>query len=313
MRRHRIHPSEFMDYAPDRQGEQVRINHEQCPAGEDTRRRMYVKRSDEELDTVVAYCHNCGGVGVSKCGTAAISSWRDRVLSSDLLRREQGGAQGSPRGSGWAEVSASAAQGAGPHDKGVEEVLLPRDAEFSRTCWPKEGRVFLSRYGLTEEYPGEVFYSSSRQRIGIVIYDCDGNRERVIYRRIFAGDTAPKYMQERSRSAGQRRTMSVGSDVLVLTEDWVSSKKINRSGYDAFPLLTTSLKPEDLVHLTDEYSRVIVWLDNDNPVVKKNRDTIVNNISLLVSNVYCVSDLSDPKNYSVTKLKEVINNVISDD
>lgn len=40
--------------------EQVRVNHEGCPAGEDRRRRLYVKRVSGGL---IAYCHNCGDHG----------------------------------------------------------------------------------------------------------------------------------------------------------------------------------------------------------------------------------------------------------
>ena len=42
------------------EGEQVHINHEDCPAGTDTKKRLYIKRTDKGF---VAYCHHCQGVG----------------------------------------------------------------------------------------------------------------------------------------------------------------------------------------------------------------------------------------------------------
>lgn len=86
----------------------------------------------------------------------------------------------------------------------------------------------------------------------------------------------------------------------------MSARKVQMSGYDAFPLLTTTLKPEDMTRLTDAYDRVIVWLDNDNPVVKRNRDRIVRELSLLTK-AGCVSDKTDPKEYSIETIREVLD------
>lgn len=55
--------------------EQVRVNHEGCPAGEDTRRRLYVKKVSGGL---IAYCHNCGDHGYVRrdaYGIKEIESW----------------------------------------------------------------------------------------------------------------------------------------------------------------------------------------------------------------------------------------------
>ena len=37
-------------------GQTMRINHEECPAGKDTRRRFYITRKP---DVLLGYCHNC--------------------------------------------------------------------------------------------------------------------------------------------------------------------------------------------------------------------------------------------------------------
>jgi hypothetical protein len=46
----------ILDNAPSNMGEQIHINHTGCEAGEDKKRRLYIKRSDKGL---VAYCHHC--------------------------------------------------------------------------------------------------------------------------------------------------------------------------------------------------------------------------------------------------------------
>ena len=40
-------------------GETVRYNHTDCPAGEDTRRRLYLTRPHADPTWVLGYCHNC--------------------------------------------------------------------------------------------------------------------------------------------------------------------------------------------------------------------------------------------------------------
>lgn len=40
-------------------GTTARTNHDNCPSGEDTRRRLYVTRSDDNTG-LKCYCHNCG-------------------------------------------------------------------------------------------------------------------------------------------------------------------------------------------------------------------------------------------------------------
>jgi len=80
--------SDFIHEAPSKVGEQVRINHVNCPQGMDTRRRLYVKRISPSR--VVAFCHNCGCKG--SASTAAqmiraklIQHVYDSSLPDDLV------------------------------------------------------------------------------------------------------------------------------------------------------------------------------------------------------------------------------------
>ena len=40
-------------------GETMRVNHESCEAGEDTRQRLYLPRTQADESKVIGYCHNC--------------------------------------------------------------------------------------------------------------------------------------------------------------------------------------------------------------------------------------------------------------
>ena len=62
--------------APSNTGDQVHINHTGCEAGEDKRRRLYIKRIEQG---VVAYCHHCNESGFAKDGNSGrMSSWLNK-------------------------------------------------------------------------------------------------------------------------------------------------------------------------------------------------------------------------------------------
>jgi len=69
--------------APSNMGEQVHVNHTGCEAGEDKKRRLYIKRTDKGL---VAYCHHCNEKGFASDNSARLSTW---LTSSTKTTKEQ--------------------------------------------------------------------------------------------------------------------------------------------------------------------------------------------------------------------------------
>jgi hypothetical protein len=61
--------------APNNIGEQVHVNHSGCEAGEDKKRRLYIKRTDKGL---VAYCHHCNESGFAKDEDSRLSTWMQK-------------------------------------------------------------------------------------------------------------------------------------------------------------------------------------------------------------------------------------------
>lgn len=55
-------------------GQQIHVNHVGCDAGVDTKRRLYIKRTDKGL---VAYCHHCSQSGFASDGqdNSRLSTW----------------------------------------------------------------------------------------------------------------------------------------------------------------------------------------------------------------------------------------------
>lgn len=62
----------ILKHAPSSINEQVHVNHEGCEAGEDKKRRLYIKRTDKGL---VAYCHHCNEKGFVTDNTSRLSTW----------------------------------------------------------------------------------------------------------------------------------------------------------------------------------------------------------------------------------------------
>ena len=58
--------------APTTMGEQIHINHVGCSSGEDTKHRLYIKRSPKGL---VAYCHHCTESLFVYDNSSRLSSW----------------------------------------------------------------------------------------------------------------------------------------------------------------------------------------------------------------------------------------------
>ncbi len=232
----RIPHADVEPYIPDGVGQQVHVNHTSCPAGTDTRRRLYIKR---EHDKVLAYCHNCNGHYVrSERGVRSVA------LIERLLAKE---------------VESPTAK----------EVQLPHDIDYNPATWPAAATAWL--YGhrfdnrMIQDY--SLGYSPSWGRVVLPVFESG----KCIFwqgRRI-EGD-GPKYISVRSAKkplfmACDPR-IPVGTAVVV--EDMLSAIRVAESlpGRMGVALLGTH-EPSQLTELLNSYKaeRVLVWLDDDEP------------------------------------------------
>jgi len=68
-----IDSKQIIKNAPSNIGQQLHVNHVGCEAGIDTKRRLYIKRTDKGL---VAYCHHCNESGFTRDNTdTRLSTW----------------------------------------------------------------------------------------------------------------------------------------------------------------------------------------------------------------------------------------------
>ena len=300
MTNHRLDPSEFLPFAPDTEGEQVNVNHADCPAGTDTKRRLYVKRI--ERGKVVAYCHHCGGRGLASPSRGD----RNPLYSSDALLARLPGVL--PEGGGAYGVAQRSIRRADKGSQVPKQKAGPSGrASFNRAEWPVEAIVWLNRFGIEDHW--KWYYEPGLGRLCYTVRDIKGQPVLKCCRALNGEPKKYLNFKEDFKDQSPRGYLGFKTDVLVITEDILSAQKCVDAGYSAFPMLSTTVKDSDLLHLTEEFKHgiIIVWTDNDNTDVRLKRNKLKDSLSLLGVSNKTIKDYKDPKYYSVKEIKEIVN------
>lgn len=271
----RLIKSSWERHAPDGAGT-VRVDHDDCPAGVDTRRRLYVTRKED--GSIIAYCHNCGNSGFHGGG----SRFRSPSLGVPLLEIEE------------------------------KELIMPERMIRDRNYWPKEMFSWLKECGihwtLAEKYG--ICYDALRHRA--VIPKLNSRGELVQYQsRRLVDDGSPKYLTNKLKNEHASDPIGSGGKTCIIVEDMISAIRLVSLGYDAVPLFTDTMKSETMLTLVGKYDTIIVWLDNDSVTVNRHADTIVTGFRLVNQKADRTHGLSDPKRYRDDEIKDVIAGVIT--
>ncbi len=274
----RIDLSEYADLFPE-EGHRVRVNHNDCPAGLDTRLRLEIKR--KENGDVICYCHHCSGWGIERIGM--VRSIHKRPVSPGI-------------------VTAST-----PY-------TLPSDIELDPTAWPKEARRWPMMYGITDDElrDNHISYSPSLKRIVIPCYSEDRNLLGYQTRRLFDDDTKPKYLTYARRGAKYflpSRGKASGLPYLCLVEDALSAIKLSRIVSHPVAVLGSDLSSVELCGILSscekDITNIFLMFDNDNPHVKANQLKVLRRLDMLSPNTKnsIVYLDKDPKEYTTEELK----------
>jgi hypothetical protein len=258
----------------------VRHNHDHCPAGVDTKRRLYVTR--KENGSVVAYCHNCGNSGAS-------------IHRRTHFRRD---------------IHSNSVASVGG------EIKMPLNIETDMSKWPIEARTWVlkAKGTLTNLQEYALAYDLDTKRVIIPKFNLDN--ELVMYQSRNVGlDDGPKYMTVKQGEADIYSPVQLTDDAdttLVICEDMMSAIKLVEIGtVDALPLFSSNVKFDKLLTHVLGYDIIIVWLDNDGVEIERHRDSLARNCRALGKNVHVVTEWSDPKKCSnriivdtITKIEE---------
>jgi len=253
----------------------VRVNHTDCSAGTDTRRRLYITRKADHPDRLVAYCHNCGEAGYA--------------TDKDELRLAFGSKRPMPTATTWANYND----------------LEPISSEHPRyMAWP-------TSYGITfdemESYGFRCDLDSGRLVLPIwstVIRNATGRFQTGVLhgyqsRAVAGALSGPKYLTVKEKEHYNLETLILSyapgvANCIVIVEDLLSAIKVSRVSKYTVPLYGTHIRSELVLDYT-KLGPVVVWLDNDNEVVHSHAKRIVSLARAFGSKVARVENHKDPK------------------
>lgn len=262
-------------------GESIRVNHEDCTAGEDTKRRLYVTR---KADVLLGYCHNC-----SKSSSMYMSkSDRYRDVSVRGIRRP------------------------------AEDYIDPELVGFNdKENIPAEADAWRIKNKLSRKDCAAftISYCPDWDAIYLPFFNMDGDRSghqlRPLHKR--GGAKYINFQKDKDTELGGIvfSTHPTSNSCLVIVEDLVSGIHIANAGYNALVNYGTHVKPSILHSISNHYTSIVVWLDNDNAVVHRHAKDIENILHLYNQTGLCIRRISkyeDPKHYDTEKIREIVNN-----
>ena len=276
-----IPKEDYVDDAPTTELESpVNINHDSCKAGRDYKQRLYIWRKAD--GSVSSYCHHCGGSGYIKSGS-----------TRNLYKLR--------KGSG---VLRSMSTTASP------EAKLPFDYTQDLTKWsiPAKAWVFAGGLSALDIKRHKLGYSASLDRVVLPVYErispiLNGWQGRELIK----GGTL-KYITHKRRGIDlcfYSTCVKGKSDTVCIVEDVLSAIRCSEF-VDGVAVLGTRYSNELIFNLTDGYSHVIIYLDNDNSIVKKKQEQLKSILSLYVDKVSIIKTNKDPKELSPIQLKTIL-------
>lgn len=272
-----IPKSEYMPYVDNLDiDEQIMINHDNCPAGRDTRRRLGIKRTD---DGYIAHCFNCGHRGYT---VASLGHYKA------AKRAGKSGGSKAVLGSGGSTPSRG----------------LPEDCVGDTEQWPPRARAWVFKYGLNGDDIAKyrLGYSELNQRVVLPIYR-GGELDGYQLRKIEDDDMRPKYMTE----AYKKPLFWVSSEVLsskplVIVEDILSGIRVSKI-CNSVALLTATASRDVIDWLVStNASEYVIFLDNDNRTVRKAQLALKNRLEVFAPTRIVTAD-KDPKEHTEGELR----------
>lgn len=261
-------------------GKQLRLNHAECPAGRDTKARLYVKNTG---DALLAYCHNCGNHAVRRVHRGV----RHKDLLDQLLNE---------------------------HDEVVsktKEVELPADTNHDPLCFSFEARSWLYVAGLTDAdiTRFKIGYSNSWGRVILPVYNGDG--KLVFWQgRNTNCPAATKYVSCKGaeKPVFLAESSTTPNNYLVIVEDMLSAIRCCQKGAVSGLALLGTNGPDNLPQLLHRHSHIAVWLDNDTAGRRKASELYAR-VKLLSKRGTNIANIvaDEPKNQSPEGLIDHLN------
>jgi len=262
------------DYLPQHEmevGEQVKVFH--CSTGKDND-RLYIKRTE---DGYIYFCHHCGWRGGIRESNTNYSKVKEKMRGTGKL-----------------------------HNRIVKKPCLPFDSVGRVAEWPSRAKVWVYRAGITDEELDNYgfVYSPYYDRVFYPVYN--NNVISCTIGRRLQEDNTPKYLIKKDKDFNDLwYSNPTGSDKVCIVEDVLSAIRCSRHVAGA-ALLGTNFTDSAIKVLTDAHKEFIIFLDDDNPIVKMKQVKLKRMLELF-GTVKLITKLGkDPKEFSNAQLGNLL-------
>jgi len=253
-------------------GQQVHVNHPNCPSGADRKGRLFVKRDGVHL---IGYCHHCAQSGRWSLGR-----------QSFIRKRAK--------------------------DRTVHKLRLPNDMRYELSDCHVKANVWFAKYGITmEERRHYGFGWSDNWKRAILPIWQGGEMIAFQARRLLDHDQGPKYLTRKQEgwdrpffTAGWGEHLDFGT--MVVVEDMLSAVKVGRFA-TATAILNAQLGETTMAGiLRYKPNRVLVWLDDDNPAVRESQRKLARRITPYADVTKITGVGADPKELSDEQIVQLL-------
>lgn len=279
-------------------GESNRVNHQDCPAGTDTRRRLYLTRPAGSPEIILGYCHNCQDKGILKSNNPHCYRSHDAAIE--------------------AGQNLSTDKWSPPHNLVTKCHEWPADA----ISW----RYKMSLHIAMIDALG-IAYDPSTHRIYLPMWrtiKLNGPKTEcsnlIGYQLRRLSDRGSKYITALQDKGSYPSTLiypllkavdSREPPVSILVEDFASGIALAETAYEnqhqweVIVNYGTKVTPEVLARC-DQWP-ALVWLDNDSLHVSEQAEHIGRVWAMITGNdVHIERDAREPKKLTATEIQRVV-------
>ena len=265
----------------------TRLNHDDCSAGEDTRRRLYLTRPNNSPDIVLCYCHNCQEHAVIK---RQQQSWRGPYSDTKVVTGQE-----------------------------FKEPVVTRDWEE----WPPAAQAWLMMAGVGKTVSSwyGIAYDPSCDRMYLPIYTAAPEGEYLGYQlRSLDKLQGPKYLtalKNNDQSYYTRLRSKGDTQYMVIVEDLLSGLRVHEATHEAAQPVDVLVNYGVKVNIDalgknrNAEKGYIVWLDNDGTNVHERANEIARTWRLITCRpTTVITDRQDPKHYTNDEILKILEDAI---
>ena len=259
-------------------GGSIRINHDSSECRGESDSLIITHRPN---GVIVGYCHRCGRGGTYK-----------KFLERQLPKRVDG--------QFFKDVVHIPLTNS-------KDLSLPRDVTMAWSRWPIEAKMFFKKAYLTENDCDiyEFTYSHSLRKVVLPLYEETTKGKKLVgyqLRRIFKDDNSPKYTT-RKNVKNYFKHIRQSKRVCCVVEDYLSGVRVGNhvSSLILFGTVLTHAAIKELM----QYDTIIIFLDNDNNIVKKKQMEMKKELEAWFKQVVIIASDKQPKEYDYVTLRNL--------